>query len=312
PATFVCLLEVDNLEASQMRLVPRWGSLNIPLALITFLLPKADGGISGLKSWFSGAFPNATSKLETGVCETFDHVCFDMNEILHTSLRRANNEDHAIKRIFKEVNRVLRFCQPTKSIVFAFDGSAPLAKLMVQRSRRASTAKHSRYLMSPLHLTPGTDFMERVAKAMEYYAFQCIQDNYRYSHVRFYISGASVPGEGELKCIDWVKLSMLPGTEESTVIVGGDADLILQGLALSKVKNLFIFDLVQGYKGQLVSLWEVVRSLEATFPGQSEHMRADLLLLLVLNGNDYLPKVRGMSFKRCYKAYLRTLLKNGK
>ncbi|CAN0579100.1 unnamed protein product, partial [Ectocarpus sp. 12 AP-2014] len=49
--------------------------------------------------------------------------------------------------------------------------------------------------------------------------------------VKFYISGANVPGEGELKCIDWLK--HMPKPDESAVIVGGDADLILQGLALS-------------------------------------------------------------------------------
>lgn len=44
-----------------------------------------------------------------------------------------------------------------------------------------------------------------------------------------------MPGEGELKCIDWLKHMSNPGSEESVVIVGGDADLILQGLALSEV-----------------------------------------------------------------------------
>lgn len=55
--------------------------------------------------------------------------------------------------------------------------------------------------------------------------------------VKFYISGASVPGEGELKCVDWIKHMCAAGTEESAVIVGGDADLILQGLALAQVRT---------------------------------------------------------------------------
>lgn len=56
--------------------------------------------------------------------------------------------------------------------------------------------------------------------------------------VKFYISGASVPGEGELKCIDWVKHMCAAGTAESAVIVGGDADLVLQGLALGQVQKV--------------------------------------------------------------------------
>lgn len=56
----------------------------------------------------------------------------------------------------------------------------------------------------------------------------------RFKKVTFYVSGASVPGEGELKCIDWVKLMGLSG-EDSVVLIGGDADLVLQGMALSQV-----------------------------------------------------------------------------
>jgi hypothetical protein len=36
---------------------------------------------------------------------------------------------------------------------------------------------------------------------------------------------------------------------------------------------------------------QVVRQLEQLFPGESEFLRNDLIFLLVLNGNDYLPKV---------------------
>ncbi|CAN0497229.1 unnamed protein product, partial [Ectocarpus sp. 12 AP-2014] len=211
--------------------------------------------------------------------------------------------------------------------------SAPLAKLLVQRSRRENSKRNSKYRMSALHLSPGTKFMEDVASAMEYYAFQeCTRPCYQ--GVKFYISGANVPGEGELKCIDWLK--HMPKPDESAVIVGGDADLILQGLALSEVsaktpnqkscfpphpagrrcylhgqvKNTFIFSQTDAGSYRLSSIWEVVRSLEEMFPGQSALVRIDLAVLIMLNGNDYLPKVRGVSFSRCFQAY--QALKRGK
>ena len=63
-------------------------------------------------------------------------------------------------------------------------------------------------------------------------------DRCSFRGVRFYISGAGVPGEGELKCVDWIKHICKAGTEESVIIVGGDADLILQGLALTQVNDM--------------------------------------------------------------------------
>lgn len=80
--------------------------------------------------------------------------------------------------------------------------------------------------------------------------------------VKFYISGANMPGEGELKCIDWVKHMCEVGTEESVVIVGGDADLILQGLALSQVGNsLFQLELIW------VWVWYIVSDIHDGEPG---------------------------------------------
>jgi 5'-3' exonuclease len=70
-----------------------------------------------------------------------------------------------------QINNVLSTLKPRKSVVFAFDGSAPLAKLLTQRSRREENRRADRYGLSALHLTPGTAFMDMMAESMRYYAF---------------------------------------------------------------------------------------------------------------------------------------------
>lgn len=55
---------------------------------------------------------------------------------------------------------------------------------------------------------------------------------------------------------------------------------------------MFVFNLGPKRQGRMLSVWEVVRKLEGISPGESELMRRDLLLLILLNGNDYLPKAR--------------------
>lgn len=79
------------------------------------------------------------------------------------------------------------------------------------------------------------------------------------SGVRFYISGPLSPGEGELKLADWLNTATgsagrnahkgaalaweRPFVEpcESAVVVGGDADLVVQALALPSTPNLFVY-----------------------------------------------------------------------
>lgn len=67
---------------------------------------------------------------------------------------------------------MLKICEPVKSVVFAFDGSAPVAKLCVQRRRREGTKRRSKQGVSSLEISPGTGFMDRMASAMEYFAYQ--------------------------------------------------------------------------------------------------------------------------------------------
>lgn len=78
---------------------------------------------------------------------------------------------------------------------------------------------------------------------------------------------------------------------QSLIIVGGDADLVLQGLALPGLPdfNVFIPDVKRS--GSVVSLRHLVGRLEKTFPGKAGGVRNDLVLLLIMSGNDYLPKV---------------------
>lgn len=42
----------------------------------------------------------------------------------------------------------------------------------------------------------------------------------------------------------------------------------------------------------MVSLRHLVGRLERSFPGKANGVRTDLVLLLIMSGNDYLPKVR--------------------
>ncbi len=90
---------------------------------------------------------------------------------------------------------------------------------------------------------------------------------------------------------------------DSVVIIGGDADLVLQGLALSKVTKLYMY-YREGWKtGKLINVWRIVEAMEAKYPNQSRRTRTDFIFLLVCCGNDYLPRVRGINFVKCMEAY---------
>lgn len=170
--------------------------------------------------------------------------------------------------------------------------------------------------------------MERARNALYYYVWQ------RFSNpksslsraVKVYISSSDTPGEGEIKLLDWINLhaptsvypdatgDILPG--DSIAILGGDSDLVLEGLVLPAqiTHNVFIIIPEKTQKHFCVSLWEVTRNLAQFLPqlqfdvDNIMKLRIDLVLLLILNGNDYLPKLRGSAgFHKLLHTYLRLL-----
>jgi XRN 5'-3' exonuclease N-terminus len=73
------------------------------LLLTQLLLYKADAGIAGFSKWFSGTFQAAVLDVMPHQSDKFDHVCFDMNQVLHVSLHRAKSEEEAVSTVFFQV-----------------------------------------------------------------------------------------------------------------------------------------------------------------------------------------------------------------
>ncbi|KAL8439824.1 hypothetical protein Efla_004350 [Eimeria flavescens] len=175
-------------------------------------------------------------------------------------------------------------------------------------------------------LSPGTHFMALVENECTQLIKQLLQTR-RFGSLKFFISGPSSYGEGELKLADWINVHLSgrqprvsessqsakpprPPPAESIVLIGGDADLVVQCLALPLTANLFVYNsqavTASKSKKVLYSLCAVLKELDRLFPGKSHLVRNDFALLCMLNGNDYLPKVPGFSFSHFVGAYQAT------
>ena len=164
-------------------------------------------------------------------------------------------------------------------------------------------------------ITPGTDFMAKSAEAVLYWIWQRL-DQKKWKNIKWYISGAEMPGEGEVKLLNWLQLPTLVRPGDSVALIGGDSDLVLEGLALDPqvTHNTFVIFPDRRKKSYCVSLWETTRSLKGMFPNMEStvdviNMRADLVALTIMNGNDYFPKLRGANFERLFSSYKETVAK---
>lgn len=273
-------------------------------------------GIPGFTRWLLSSFPEIVRIQSTRHAEIYDHVAFDLNQFLHQAGRRATSRQALALSLFRELDQILKNCIPRKSIFFAFDGPGPLAKLVTQRKRRSKTGpeytesnastvddKHVKPMTSRqrarsrfanrcidrIEFTPGVDTLYFVRDAIEYWSYSRLQNDRKYGHVNVRISGADVPGEGELKLIDFCHAAKI-SDNDSVVVIGGDADIVLQGLATVPVRNFFVYLRKFDRSGKhprnyILSVWELTRTLESLFPNESSSARIDFILFSILNGN---------------------------
>lgn len=189
-------------------------------------------------------------------------------------------------------------------------------------ARKDGDSGRSGYSIPSYMLSPGTHFMLMVERECKKIAKELIRSQ-RFGSVKVFISGSLSYGEGELKLADWINVASAPGAKQlpedaslgafriqpshSIVVIGGDADLVVQCLALPFTSNLFVYNPQAFAKSKrskvLYSLRAVLGELERLFPGKSHLVRNDFALLCILNGNDYLPKIPGFSFPRFTAAY---------
>ena len=168
-----------------------------------------------------------------------------------------------MEEIFKYIDRILAMIRPRRLLYLAIDGVAPRAKMNQQRSRRFRAAQESREkqdrefevrremfekgtLEEPQEvsenssnfdsncITPGTPFMDLVARSLRYYIHDRINNNPAWQQINVILSDASVPGEGEHKIVDYIRKQRLEPNydpNQQNVIYGLDADLIMLSMA---------------------------------------------------------------------------------
>jgi 5'-3' exonuclease len=292
---------------------PSWASGLLVLCVVLLLAPYSRGGVPGLNRFLKRTSPASFKEVKAseGVV-VVDHLCLDMNQMVHGGARKSAT--HTIMSMYKELDRVLMTFVPTKSIVFAFDGPAPFAKLQTQRNRRTDSPENGL-------ITPGTDFMESMEDVMLCYVLQRA-NRPLFKDINVYISGPSIPGEGELKIINWMNTELVR-EEDSVAIHGSDSDIILQSMGLIKVKNVLVSQRENAVcvASVLESVYDYIHPINDTATIQStpqrpsaalaqhastevsDTFRLDLLVLFAFQGNDYLSKLRCINFEDTLKNY---------
>lgn len=169
-----------------------------------------------------------------------------------------------------------------------------------QRRFRAAFEKNENELelFDSNSITPGTKFMDHLTKYIDWYIRKRICEDIRWQNIEVIFSNEKVPGEGEAKCISYIR--KYGNKNESYCIHGLDADLIMLAMGthfpnfyilredLYDYSNDFFCIKINNVRNRLAELmyWECEKH---NF--DPETAVNDFIFICFMVGNDFLPHV---------------------
>lgn len=206
----------------------------------------------GIPSYFSYILKkhgNIIARLERKI----NNLYLDSNSIIYDSLRKLegnhNFEIRLIDAVCLKIDEYIDRTKPDHTIMIAFDGVAPVAKLEQQRNRRYKSVLEKKIMQQiddkvesswdTTAITPGTEFMALLGSSIIKY-YKNREKHYGVKNI--IISTSDEVGEGEHKIFQYIRKNPAFHKDKTTLIYGLDADLImlcLNHLPISRKIYLF-------------------------------------------------------------------------
>lgn len=250
-------------------------------------------GIQNYQQFVKKTYPSACQKVHA----TFDNLYIDINHVLHHVCYLAKNTEDLTARFKDYLLSIIKFNTPRKRVFFDADGPAPMAKMMLQRTRRLDTVKTEETIdltkNLSLNLTPGTSFMLKLEQELENFI--------AYIKIKYKIdvfSSITEDGEGELKIRYHVQKTQKKYPDETHLVISGDSDMILLLFTCDDLDK--IYQMVN--KDMFIHFGTLLKEHRKIF-GKTDSDKYDFVFINLLMGNDYIPKVSFLKLESLWEAY---------
>lgn len=203
-----------------------------------------------------------------------------------------------IKHIIDSLDEILDTFNPRDVLVIAPDGTANAAKQSQQKGRRFSPKEGEYYTFDGNSLTPGTEVMIEIDKAIQKWLKKRRKEG-KLPPTTVYSSHMD-PGEGEHKIFQYIREGIVPlssdededddeDEEGANVIYGADGDLYILSV-LSPLDNIYLYRDNFGTLFSIEKFKDVIYEL-LYFDGCDEkRLFQDFSLLAIFVGNDFVTK----------------------
>jgi len=264
-------------------------------------------GIQNFHTWLKQRFLQAYIPIKGN--NIYEYIYLDVNYILHNAIYDCKTENNFVNKLYAYLDIIFTNFIATKKIFFSLDGPSSYAKILLQRKRRTENAnKIVENTISSLYLTPGTDAMKRIEGYLQTYIIK-LKTKYRFLSPEIYMSSSNDPDEGEVKICGEVIKNGINNLQERHLIVGNDSDLIVLSMGMKPIYNINI--LVKGREqNELISLSKLL-TLHCRHINRNNtieklaysKLRDDFVIVSIMMGNDYFPKLGYIKHDKLWKVY---------
>ncbi|MCJ1352989.1 MAG: hypothetical protein MMC33_002973 [Icmadophila ericetorum] len=323
-------------------------------------------GIPKFARWFSERYPAIFQLIDEKHIPEFDCLYLDMNGIIHNCTHKDSDsptfrlsEDKMFLAIFAYIEHLYSKIKPKQLFFMAIDGVAPRAKMNQQRARRFRTALNAERAREKAQkeglempkeeafdsncITPGTEFMAGLTQQLRYFVNKKVSEDVDWQGVEIVLSGHEVPGEGEHKIMEYIRLAKAQPNYDPNIrhcLYGLDADLIMLGLLSHdphfcllreevtfgrqpqkkskelEHQNFFLMHLCIVREYLDLEFQELKEPNAMTVPFDLERVIDDFILMAFFIGNDFLPNLPNLHINEgalalMFKVYKDVLSKAG-
>ncbi len=259
-------------------------------------------GITGFYSWIHEKYGNCINIVKKPIF--VNHIYIDLNYLLHMCTYNSSNIEETIVKISTMILDICSNYHALDTINICCDGSAPLAKLFLQRVRRLQEARNlysnnnikQDLKNSSLHFTPGSVFMSTLHEKLDFIK-QKLETTL---NVKVNINNLE-SGEAEIKNKYLINKHIDENPLSTHLLVTNDADVLLIISATKIYKNIYV--LLK--HNNILCLKDLINLHNEKFGNcdYPQYPQYDFAFLNMFNGNDYLPKLRYTTTDKLWESY---------
>lgn len=266
-------------------------------------------GIDHYHTWLKQKFPGIYIPLKNN--NIYEYIYIDTNFILHNSIYNCATEEEFLFKISMKLDTIFTNFIALKQIFISLDGPAPFAKMMLQRKRRTQNSTETEINcdeINSLWLTPGTNAMNKIVDHILKYIEQ-LKLSYKFIKPEIILSSSNEPGEGEIKICKQIISNYKNNLLHRHLLIGNDSDLILLAMSVKPIYNINIM-ITSRFGNEMISIEKLlhlhckkINKDNTIIKLSNSSLRDDFVLISILMGNDYLPKLGYINHDKLWKIY---------